>query len=96
VKSSPLYWFPNTFTPGSTIGLNDGFGLRTPNQISKYHLIIYNLWGQILFETTDVNQTWDGTYNSDLCPIGAYVYHSNFLSPEGELKVYQGDITIIR
>ena len=59
-------------------------------------MIIYNLWGQILFESTDVNQTWDGTYNGDLCPIGAYVYRATFLSPEGELQVYQGDITIIR
>ena len=96
VKSSPLYWFPNTFTPGSTLGVNDGFGLRTPNQISKYHIMIYNLWGQILFESSDVNQTWDGTYNEDLCPIGAYVYHAKFLSPEGELQVYRGDVTIIR
>ena len=96
VKSSPLYWFPNVFTPGSTNGVNDYFGLTTPNAVSKFHMVIYNMWGQILFQTNDVTERWDGTYNNELCPIGTYIYHANFLSPEGELEVYKGDVAIIR
>lgn len=96
VKSSPLYWFPNVFTPGSTNGINDYFGLTTPNTVSKFHMVIYNMWGQILFQTNDVTERWDGTYNNELCPIGTYIYHANFLSPEGELEVYKGDVAIIR
>ncbi len=96
VKSSPLYWFPNVFTPGSTVGINDNFGLNTPNVISKYNMIIYNLWGQIVFETNNINQRWDGTYNNELCPVGTYVYRADFLSPEGELQVYKGDVALIR
>ena len=96
VKSSPLYWFPNAFTPGSTVGVNDLFGLYTPNSISKFHITIFNLWGQIIFQSNDINERWDGTYNNEPCPIGSYVYQSNFLSPEGELQVYNGDVTLIR
>ncbi len=96
VKSSPLYWFPNAFTPGSTSGINDFFGLYTPNAISRFHITVFNLWGQIMFQSNDINERWDGTYNNEPCPIGSYVYQSDFLSPEGELQVYKGDVTLLR
>jgi len=96
VKSSPLYWFPTAFTPGSTKDLNDKFGMNTTNIISKYNLMIYNRWGQILFTSTDPSDHWDGFYNNELVPIGNYVYHATFLSPEGQLQVYKGDVMVLR
>ena len=80
----------------ATKNLNDKFGLNTGNAISNYNLMIYNRWGQILFASTDPNNQWDGYYNNELVPIGNYVYHATFLSPEGQLQVYKGDVMVLR
>jgi gliding motility-associated-like protein len=70
---SPFY-LPNAFTPNGD-GLNDTFGpLPRYDYINRYHLSIYNRWGQMIFETTNINNGWDGTYQGSQCMKGAYVY----------------------
>lgn len=96
VKSSPLYWFPNAFTPGSTKDVNDKFGLFTTNIISNYNLRIFDRWGEIIYTSNDPLAHWDGFINNELAPIGTYVYHATFLSPEGQLEVYKGDFLLLR
>lgn len=38
----------------------------------------YNLWGQLIFKTSDIFEGWDGTYKARLQPIGAYVYFISY------------------
>ncbi|MEN9511132.1 MAG: hypothetical protein RLZZ370_951 [Bacteroidota bacterium] len=99
-RSKPLYWFPNVFTPGSSAGMNDLFGLYTPsalqNAITNYNLIIYNLWGEIVFQSRDPKKLWDGTSGGKVCPQGAYVYRCTFNNPENEITAFSGDVTLVR
>jgi gliding motility-associated-like protein len=40
-----------------------------------YLLMVFDRWGQIIFETSDANQGWDGnSKNGNLLPIGVYVF----------------------
>lgn len=71
---------PNVFTPGNGDKLNDAFDIVT-KEMEEYNLIIYNRWGQKLFETDidgvgDDGNNWRGRQNSvsNLYPDGTYFY----------------------
>jgi gliding motility-associated-like protein len=96
VKSIPLYWFPEAFTPKNSIGRNDEFGLTTPLTISDYEFRIFNRWGQLVFETRDVNEKWNGEFNGIECVPGQYIYTATFMSPEKDIQVHQGTVLLIK
>ncbi len=96
VRSVPLYWFPNAFTPANSEDRNDEFGLVTPLRITEYEFTIYNRWGQLVFTTTDPNEKWDGRYNNVMCQPGQYVYIASFKNPEKEIKVYKGTVNLLK
>ena len=69
-----LIFVPNAFSPNED-GLNDEFkAITTSNQITSFHLFIYNRWGEQIFESSDISQGWDGEYKGQPSPGGAYVY----------------------
>jgi gliding motility-associated-like protein len=72
VKPSMYIYVPNAFTPNGD-GLNDTFG-GLGRGVKKYHLIIYNRWGQLVFESNKQSNQWDGTYGGKLSPVGSYPY----------------------
>ncbi len=96
IKSTPLYWFVNAFTPGTTEGKNDEFGIETPLKIHEYNMRIINRWGQEVFRSTDPNNKWNGKTNGRLCPSGNYIYHVTFKSPENEIMTYKGTVILLR
>lgn len=64
---------PNVFSPNGDL-INDGFGIQTSG-LTEYKLSIYDRWGLLMFESTDVNQFWNGkAINGKVCPDGTYYY----------------------
>jgi gliding motility-associated-like protein len=43
-------------------------------EINDFELIIYNRWGEKIFQTQDINLGWDGTYKGTVSPLGTYVW----------------------
>ena len=66
-------YIPNAFTPDGD-EFNNTFNAITDFYIYEWHLKVYNRWGQVLFETYDVDQVWDGTYKGQLVQDGTYGY----------------------
>lgn len=84
VKVSRNLNIPNVFTPGFTDNLNDVFDIETLG-VEDYHLIIFNRWGQLVFESKidgirDDGNNWTGkTGKGDgLFPDGTYFYILNY------------------
>jgi gliding motility-associated-like protein len=71
-SSNTFLVFPNAFTPNAD-GENDVFRPRS-NNVVKFHMAIYNRWGQFLFETDDIKAGWTGKTGSKDFPAGLYVY----------------------
>ncbi len=97
--------FPNAFVPSAS-GSNGGYfnsnvmdnSVFYPISIgiNEYHLVIYNRWGEKVFETFDVNQGWDGYYRGELSAQDVYVWKADVIMVSGESKVFAGDVTLIQ
>ncbi len=101
IKYSKLS-YPNAFVPQGNKAENQTFKVVGQiSAISKYQLNIFNRWGQLVFETSDPNIGWDGTYKGATAPTGTYIYSSVFTSFESgvqssiDIKT-TGSVTLIR
>jgi gliding motility-associated-like protein len=57
---------------------------------------IYNRWGQLVFETDDINRGWDGTFNGEPQEMDAYAYVLYVTFIDGSSAQKKGNITLIR
>ncbi len=72
ISFDAIIYVPNTFTPDGD-KFNPTFKPEGGN-IRDYHLIIFNRWGEIMFESYNFNIGWDGTYGGKVCQDGTYVW----------------------
>lgn len=86
---------PNAFAPGS--GGPNGEFKPSKRGIAKLNSFnIYNRWGQKVYESTNIEKGWDGTFNDKAQPMGVYVYMIDFVTDAGNAIVKQGNVTLIR
>jgi gliding motility-associated-like protein len=93
-----LFYVPNSFTPDGNEH-NNVFQPVFTNGFDPFdfHLEIYNRWGEMLFESYNHTEYWDGTYNNTPCPVGSYTYKIQFGFKETDNdQVISGNINLIR
>ena len=92
-----LCFAPNTFTPDG-----DEFNETWQPQITginifDFDLYIYNRWGELIWESHDPSAAWDGTYNNEKVPDGAYAWWARASTNYDDEKIeFNGTINIIR
>ncbi len=89
-----VLWSPNIFTPNGD-GINDIY-FPVHEGVEELHLMIFNRWGQLLFESSELDAHWDGTYQGTIVPDGVYVYVIDVLSEGGEYHEVTGHITVLQ
>jgi gliding motility-associated-like protein len=97
VISDVLSFIPNSFTPDGD-EFNQGWGFNF-NGIDEtgFSLLIFNRWGEIIWETHDSHEKWDGTYNGMIAPQGMYVWKSTFgVINTDERRTINGTVNVIR
>ncbi|MEG1556219.1 MAG: gliding motility-associated C-terminal domain-containing protein, partial [Bacteroidales bacterium] len=90
----PLVFIPNAFTPNGD-GKNDILYVRSV-LLEKVQWMIYNRWGEKVFETNNLEQGWDGLYKGKHCEPGVYDYYFEGTCTNGEVYVHKGNVTILR
>lgn len=93
-------YIPNAFTPGNGDDLNNTFQVKGVS-VYKFHIIIYDRWGSQVFESNDINQSWDGTINGNEAASGIYSYKIWFNSgmssgSNNQSIIRYGSLTLIR
>lgn len=87
-------YFPNAFTPdGNTVNeifAPKGFGVK------EYRLLIFNRWGQLVFESETPYEGWDGTFNGAPANPDTYVYKCNFIDFRNRKHERRGHFNLIR
>nr|MBP9926383.1 gliding motility-associated C-terminal domain-containing protein [Cyclobacteriaceae bacterium] len=91
---------PNAFSPGQgnadgNDGKNDVF-LPLMRGVAEFELLIFNRWGELLFESRDPEFGWDGTYKGKPCQQDVYIYKLAASYETGEKVVRVGDVNLIR
>ena len=88
-------WIPNSFTPNGD-GLNDVFKPETIAEMEEYKMLIFNRWGQQIFESNNINKAWDGKYKGRIVESGVYTYRIEARDKlTKEKKVYNGRVTLV-
>lgn len=91
----PKVYIPEAFTPNDD-GLNDLFQPVFAFVPTDFELIIYNRWGNKIFETGDYTKAWNGKeLNGNPAPAGSYIYYVKIKSPNGQIVEKRGNITVI-
>ena len=91
--NSTLY-APNAFTPDgdsyNNVWIPVGYNYK------EIHFMIYNRWGQRIFESYNGNFGWDGTYAGSPCQEDVYVYVINWTDNQNKVHLNYGHITLLR
>ena len=93
-------FFPNALSPES--GEGDVKVFRPAGVgLSSWKLEIFSPWGQRVFISEEMNEdqpaaAWDGSYNGDILPQGAYAYKATVEYENGVRRIYTGSVTLIR
>jgi len=98
IKNDCYLSIPNVFTPNND-GTNDYFFPRQQlsSGVVTFKMEIYNRWGQLIFETTNVSgRGWDGKLNGHDQPEGVYIYTIAATYTNGTAENYKGNITLLR
>ncbi|MDP5168840.1 MAG: PKD domain-containing protein [Bacteroidia bacterium] len=91
----PTIFAPNAFTPNND-GNNDVFRVYAPNA-REATLSIYNRWGELIYETSDLALGWPGTRApGQVVQEGVYVYVVRGVGFEGTSFTRSGSVTLIR
>ncbi|MCI5055380.1 MAG: gliding motility-associated C-terminal domain-containing protein, partial [Flavobacteriales bacterium] len=96
-NSSKNLYVPNAFTPNADL-LNDEFS-PIGDDLESYEFTIFNRWGDIIFNSNNINLGWDGNMpNGKPAPMGVYVYKLVFAKDCGDTKIQKkfGHFTLIR
>jgi gliding motility-associated-like protein len=88
------FFVPNAFSPNGD-GLNDivnvhGFCIATVT------FQVYSRWGEKVFESTSLTDSWDGTYQGKNMDTGVFVYRADGITIDGKPFNVKGNITLIR
>lgn len=93
---SEICAFPNALSPNDD-GINDVLFIQCSN-IKQAQTRIYNRWGDLIKESNELFNIWDGSYQNEKVPDGVYlltIEYELYTAP-GIKKMYRGTLTLIR
>lgn len=86
---------PNAFSPNDD-GWNDVYRVKSSRGIVEFRAIIFNRWGQRLYEWNDVNGSWDGTYGGRAVKDGTYFVLVTAKGSDGVTHKIRKDVNVVR
>ncbi|MGZ3885559.1 MAG: T9SS type B sorting domain-containing protein, partial [Bacteroidia bacterium] len=89
-------WVPNAFTPNGD-GLNDIFYAKGYG-ITKFNMDIFDRWGEKVFSSSDLSDSWDGSRGASNKTIenGVYTWLIRVTNVAGKAKELSGHVTLIK
>lgn len=92
---NPTVYIPEAFTPNGD-GTNDLFQPVFTFIPTDYEMRIYNRWGNVVFETSNYTEPWDGKEpNGNSARTGSYIYIIKIETPNNQIIEKRGNITVV-
>jgi len=96
VEPYTILLMPTAFSPNGD-GLNDVFHIARSLNISHLvELAVYNRWGEKVYSSTNITDSWDGTYRGQALDMGTYTWMLKAVTYDGETITRSGNVTLIR
>jgi gliding motility-associated-like protein len=92
-QTTPIF-VPNAFTPGADI--NNTLKVMKNGIAELLYFRIYNRWGTIIYDSKNIDEGWDGTYQGKPQPFGVYIYQVEAITNNAKVYQKQGNVTLIR
>jgi gliding motility-associated-like protein len=89
-----IAFVPNTFTPNSD-GKNDVLYVRS-SSLTEIYFAIYNRWGELVFETSDLHKGWDGSYKNMKVDPAVFAWYLKGICNNGNAFFKKGNVTVIK
>jgi len=94
IKPEFYFYAPNAFTPDDD-NYNNTYSISVIGA-REFDFMIFNRWGDLIYQTSDIYFEWDGTYQGHLVPDDALVYRTKVTDRQGIVHEYFGTIVILR
>jgi gliding motility-associated-like protein len=94
VDKNLLVYVPNIFSPNGD-GQNDYLFVRGKG-IKNMQFVVYNRWGEKVFETSDPSIGWDGTFRGSPLSPAVFVYTLDAVLESGQRVLKNGDVALVR
>ncbi|MEN9569800.1 MAG: hypothetical protein RL172_1031 [Bacteroidota bacterium] len=89
------YFVPNAFSPNGD-GLNEIFRPIAVGVVSTEWFRVYNRYGQVMYESSNIQNGWDGTYKGQRQPIGNYIWSIKGKGRDGKVIEMKGNVVLVR
>ncbi|MFT4665007.1 MAG: gliding motility-associated-like protein [Polaribacter sp.] len=94
ICEDPFVFFPNAFTPNGD-GENDYLKVFG-NYIEEVYWVVYNRWGEKIFEANSILDEWDGRFNDELLGPDVFGYYLEVRCVGGGEYKRKGNVTILK
>lgn len=96
IEPDYVLYIPNSFTPNAD-DVNDTFAAKG-SFIMDYDMTIYDRWGNVVYQTNDINLPWNGGYkgSTTVMPAAVYVYALKIKATNKKNYSYRGIVTLMR
>jgi gliding motility-associated-like protein len=95
VVNQASFFVPNAFTPNGD-GRNDILRPRAVGYRSNEFFRVFNRFGEMVYESKDFNNGWDGTYKGAKSDLGTYFYMLKMINRFGQEETAKGDVILMR
>ena len=95
VEPTGVVEFPNAFRPTSPLEENRVFLPGIIDHVEDYHLMIFNRWGELIFESFDQETGWDGSYKGKTAKQDVYIWKVTGTYSDGRGFSKTGDVTLL-
>jgi gliding motility-associated-like protein len=88
-------YVPTAFSPNGD-GVNDLLRPVLGAKVVKYKFRVYNRWGTLVFESSELRAGWDGSFKGHIAPTGSYIWMCSYQLQDKSQRVSQGAVLLIR
>ena len=88
-------YVPNTITPSNLDNMNDYFQLYYHGNVNFKEILIYNRWGNLVFQSTDIDFKWNGAVNGEILYNNVYSYLLYYYDYRGTEHIIKGFLLVL-
>ena len=87
-------YIPNSFTPNGDYDIE--LLVYRGDNIIDFDFSIFNRWGELMFQTNNLSEFWDGKYKNRVVPPGTYSYVAKIYGKDAKYKFQNGTVNVLK